>query len=643
MVGMSIRQLKLRVVGILLLVSASMVFAISRIYGAAERLEGSWRVAFSAYAILAVSVFVIGIGRRLWVWTSGNPSTHPTGVLIALRRCFETILAQRKVLRNRWVGPFHAMMFWSAVALFIVFSLPLVGIRLADMPDLLLSVAYGGVSAGAIFLAARLVIFSRSRRSLSSKEVLGRVCVLALIVAVGISHFFRGYSDGVLFFHYASVMTILALIPFSRLLHIVAIPLWTLVRPDERLALSLPFNLSRQTETEVSEMDMPLGPRRREEFSAPSLLMFDACTQCGRCEDSCPAHDSGDDFSPARVMKRLQLANAPSAPSLDLVELSKNENVDCCTTCGRCEVACPVGLEPLSAILELRRAAAFDGAFETGHESTLRRVAGSGCTYDKTKSSSVQIQPPVPWPVEQDGTPADLVYWLGCAGRHDPAGQRVAATVGELLNRAKIRWTTAGTEESCTGDSARRMGDEGLFQTLALRNIELLKQAKCKKILVSCAHCFNAFAREYPALGGDLEVIHHSEFLLKLLKAGQLGNLKALPTKVAFHDPCYLGRYNGRFEPARELLDAIEGVERVEMPESREQSRCCGAGGGRLWRDDEPGARMAVSRAKHASEVGADILVTGCPFCLTMLQDPVSKAGGRAQDISEVIASSLRA
>jgi len=211
-----------------------------------------------------------------------------------------------------------------------------------------------------------------------------------------------------------------------------------------------------------------------------------------------------------------------------------------------------------------------------------------------------------------------------------------------LLDRAGVRWTTMGAEESCTGDSARRMGDEALFQQLAIRNIALLGKANCKKILVSCAHCFNTFAREYPALGGELEVVHHSELLLDLLKSGRLGNLATLPTKITFHDPCYLGRYSGKYEPVRELLDSIEGIERIEMADACEESRCCGAGGGRVWRDDEPGARMAVNRAKQASEIGADVVVTGCTFCLAMLEDPVSKLGARTQDISEIIASSLR-
>ncbi|MFY9327177.1 MAG: heterodisulfide reductase-related iron-sulfur binding cluster [Georgfuchsia sp.] len=641
---MNNKQFKLRAVSLVVLVLVSVFFSVSRIYGAAGVFNGPWWIAVSTYVILAVSIFAIGIGRRLWVWTSGQTktSTQSTTAVSALRKFMGTILAQRRVLRNRWIGPFHAAMFWSGVLLFIIFSSPLVGVKLANIPELLFGVAYLGVSAGAIFIAGRLVFSTRLKRKLSNTETLARVSIALLIAATGISHFFKTYSTGILFFHYASVMTIVALIPYSRLLHIVAIPLWTLFRPDERFTFSLPFNLSHQTEAEVSGMDLPLGPRRREEFSIMSLLMFDACTQCGRCEDVCPAHGTGDDFSPAQVMKQLQLANAPSALPVDLVEMAKNENVDNCTTCGRCEVACPVGLEPLSAILELRRTAAFDGLFEAGHELVLRRVAGSGCAWDKTKSPAVELQSPVPWPTEPDGTPAEFVYWLGCSGRHDPAGQRVAATVGGLLNRAGVRWTTAGTEESCTGDSARRLGDEALFQKLAIRNIKLLEKANCKKILVSCSHCFNTFAREYPALGGELEVVHHSELLLELLKAGRLGNLTALPTKITFHDPCYLGRYNGKFEPVRELLDSIDGVQRVEMSDSREQSRCCGAGGGRVWRDDEPGARMAVNRAKQASEVGADIVVTGCTFCLTMLEDPVSKLGARTQDISEVITNSLR-
>lgn len=641
---MNTQQLKIRVLGLVLLLSATIGVSLPRILEAAGTFDGAWWIAFSTYGALTTLAFVIGIALRLWVWTSGRVGTDIRGTTAAavLRRLLYIVFAQRRLLQIRWVGTLHAVMFWSVAALFIIFSLPLFGLTKADLPGLLLSLLYAVVAVGALFLAGRLVFFSRPKRKLSITETLSRTAMPLMIATAAISYFFTAGSMGALFFHYACVMTILALIPYSRLLHIITVPLWTLVRPDGRFSPSLPFDLSRQAETEIAKADLPLGPRRREEFPAQTLLAFDACTRCGRCEDVCPANGTGDVFSPARIMRQLQAANAPSAAPLDLLSLANDEQVGLCTTCGRCEIACPVGLEPLSAILELRRRAAFDGVFEPGHESALRLVAAAGCTWDKSKSSALNLQSPVPWPMGSDGIPADLVYWVGCAGRYDPAGQRVATKVAELLNHAGVRWTTAGAEELCTGDAARRMGDEGLFQKLALQNMELLRQASCKKLLVSCAHCFNTFANEYPALGSSFEVVHHSELLLQMLKDGRLRKLSMLPTKVTFHDPCYLGRYNGRFTPARELLDAIEGVERVEMSESCEHSRCCGGGGGRLWRHDEPGARMAARRAKQAADTDAEILVTGCPFCLTMLEDTGSKAGVRTLDISEIVAGAVR-
>ena len=635
-------QPRLRIFGLLLLLVASVVFSTPRFLKGAHEFDGAWRTAFFIYATAAVLLFLIGMSRRVWVWTSGRPDALATTLPSALQTLLGTVVGQRRVLRKPLVGWVHAVMFWSFASLFVLFSLPALGFEQGDAAKVVFSLLYLALATGGVFLAARLVFATRKTRGLSMAETAGRVVPPLLLAAAGISYFFTGHSTGAVFFHFACIMAIFALIPYSRLLHIVAVPLWTVARPDERFAVSLPFDLSRQSETEITSEDRPLGPRRREEFTMRSLLAFDACTRCGRCEDVCPATTSGDVFSPAQVMKHLQRVNGPGAPPADLVAIAQSEQVDACTTCGHCVVACPVDLEPVSAVLELRRAAAFDGRFESGHESALRRVTASRRMWDQEQAPAVELEPAVPWPPDPHGEPVELVYWVGCAGRHDPAGQRVAATVAGLLNRAGVRWTTAGREESCTGDAARRMGDEGLFQQLALRNIALLRKAACNRILVNCAHCFNALAKEYRAFGADFEVIHHSELLVGLIEEGRLGRLAALPTKVTFHDPCYLGRHNGRYEPVRELLDGIEGFEWIEMGEARERSRCCGAGGGRLWRDGEPGARMATLRASQACETGAHTLVTACPFCLTMLEDPASKEGVVAQDISEVIAAAVR-
>ncbi|MCC7121300.1 MAG: 4Fe-4S dicluster domain-containing protein [Gammaproteobacteria bacterium] len=623
-------------------VAITALFAVPRLLSGMTMVDGGWRVAFFVYAGVASTLFVVGMGRRLWVWTSGLRDAQPTTLTQALRRLLRIVLAQRRVLRRRVVGTVHALMFWSFVVLFVVFSLSAFGLPTGDLWRVASSVLYAAVALGGLFFAARIAFVTRRRRGLGAAETASRLVAPLLLAAIGISFFQSTRSDAAMFVHLASVMTFFALIPYSRLLHIVAVPLWNLVRPDRRLALRLPFDLSRMSEQEIAARDLPLGPRHRDEFPLRALLGFDACTQCGRCEDVCPAHGTGDAFSPTEVMKHLQRANAPTAAARAPGAIARDAQVDACTTCGHCEEACPVGLDPLSAVVDLRRSAAYEGEFEPGHGAALRRLAATGRPWDAEQAPPVELTPSVPWVRSAGEPPAELVYWTGCAGRHDPAGQRIAATIAGLLDRAGMRWTTPGAAASCTGDPARRMGDEGLFQQLALHNIGVLRESGCRRILVNCAHCFNALAKEYPAFGAEFDVIHHSELLQRLLAEGRFGDVQALPATVAFHDPCYLGRHNGRYDAPRAVLDGIAGLTRIELGEARERSRCCGAGGARLWREAEPGAAMATRRAGQAAETAADTLVTGCPFCLTMLEDPAAKQGLRAQDIAEVIAAAVR-
>lgn len=643
MAKISDNRVVIRFVGITVLIIFSGIFSTPRILHGWHEFEGTMQYAFIIISISAISIFVFGMSRHIWVWSSGRWEGDTPNIANALQRVIKTMILQQKVVRKRVVGSFHALLFWSFGLLFLIFSSPLLGFNIELVPELLIHFIFGVFIVTGTFLALRLILVSRPKRNLNYSETLGRTLAPALLAAIGVSHFLAEiYPDPLYeFIHYGLVMSLFAIIPFSRLLHIIAVPIWLLVRPDTRLGMFVPFNLSNQNEEEITAADIPLGPRKREEFPGHMLVAFDACTRCSRCEDVCPAAGTGDKFSPAALMKSLQQTNTLS-DSNDLIEIAEANEVDSCTTCGHCEEACPVGLDPLSAVIESRRALAYEGHFEAGQSASLRQLAASASMWDSEKTPPSEIQPSVPWPPDPESEPPELVYWVGCAGRQDPRAQKISSAVATLLNRSGVRWTTAGPNECCTGDAARRMGDEGLFQQHALRTLALLEKARCKRVLVHCAHCFNAFAKEYTAFGADLEVIHHSEFLNELVQDGRLGNIQALPSRVAFHDPCYLGRHNGRFDAPRELIDNIPGLERVEFAEAREKSRCCGAGGGRIWRENEPGAKMADRRAAQAADSDAQLLVTGCPFCLSMLEDPATHDGVRTLDIAELLADAVR-
>ncbi|MBE9539748.1 MAG: 4Fe-4S binding protein, partial [Proteobacteria bacterium] len=576
----------------------------------------------------------------IWHWTSGRRDSRPRGTLTAIKRLITVALLQQGVVQ-RPIGIVHALMFWAFGAMFIIFSLPLVGLNASLIPRVFYWAFNTALIIGGLTLGVRLLFITRKQRKLSSRETGLRLFAPLLISTIGFAHFLTQRGPNFEFLHLSLIAVFFAIIPYSRLLHVFAVPLWLLLRPEQRLAIPTPFNLSQQSEDEIISSDIPLGPRNWRDFPCSTLLAFDACTRCGRCEDACPAVAPDTAFSPAAIMKQLQ-QNGGRDKTVLPVDIARRFEVDACTSCGLCESVCPVGLEPITAVLELRRSLAYEDEFESGHNDALRRLARRGVMWDPERNPPGVLEGPVSWPPDQSEEAPELIYWLGCSGRHEPRAQEIAKTVASLLDRAGVRWTCAGNAETCTGDPARRMGDEGLFQRQALKVIKLLRQSRARQVLVNCAHCFNAIAKEYPNFGGEFNVIHHTEFLNQLVQTQRLGKLEALPRVIAFHDPCYLGRHNGLFQPARDALVEISGLSIVELEDSRESSKCCGAGGGRLWRQAEPGATMAQSRANQVIASDADTLATGCPFCLSMLEDPVASSGMKIQDISEIIADAIR-
>ena len=378
-----------------------------------------------------------------------------------------------------------------------------------------------------------------------------------------------------------------------------------------------------------------------------------SCTECGRCQDQCPAWATDKPLSPKLVIMDLRehmfaasselLAGQPLIPNPQAVPVAvaadatvatkalvpniiEEDVLWSCTTCGACVEQCPVDIEHVDTILDMRRyQVLIEAQFPTEANLMLRNVENRGDPWGLGSAQRTQWMDGLDFeiPVVSDSIPEDVEYlfWVGCAGALDERARKTTQAIARLLKQADISFAVLGPKESCTGDPARRLGNEYLFQTQAQMNIETLQSAGVKKIVASCPHCFNSIAREYPSLGGNFEVYHHTQLLSKLLDSGSLKPVNAVQQKITYHDPCYLGRHNEVYDEPRGVLNHVPGVKLEEMHRCRNKGFCCGAGGSRMWLEENIGTRINVNRTDEALGTGADVISTACPYCLIMLDD----------------------
>ncbi|MFH0729519.1 MAG: (Fe-S)-binding protein [Pseudomonadota bacterium] len=384
------------------------------------------------------------------------------------------------------------------------------------------------------------------------------------------------------------------------------------------------------------------GASRPEEFTRKQLLDGFACTHCGRCQESCPASQTGKPLSPKQLLldiNRYLLTGGaghseedPSAPPFG-IEL---ETLLSCTTCGACIEVCPVFNRPLDSLIALRQNRVYEGVLDPGHGTTLRRIALDANPWGVRWHRRAQN---MNLPLARTDEHYDCIYWLGCAAAFDDRTRRIADAVAAILKRAGVRFAILGTEEKCCGDAARRIGDEGLFQQLATGNIRRLNGYDFDFVLTHCPHCLNALRNDYRPLGASFDVRHHSSVIADMLRTGALSLHPATP-KIMYHDPCYLGRYHHIYEAPRQVLQALGGKV-IEFARNRAESVCCGAGGGHMWKESESAHRMSVARIDQALGMNPEIIAGACPYCLLMLEEALGivqpKHRVTVYDIAEIV------
>jgi len=392
------------------------------------------------------------------------------------------------------------------------------------------------------------------------------------------------------------------------------------------------------------------------------LLDGFTCTDCGRCTSVCPASNTGKALSPRKIIMNIRERTAEIAPILVAGTGDKHQDILShrlldnfvteqelwdCTTCQACMQECPVNIEHVPAIMEMRRFLVLtESRFPEELTATFKNLETNFTPWafshetraDWAKGLDVKTM------AETGGADIDVLYWVGCAGSYDQRYQKVSRGMVKLLNAAGVRFAILGTEEKCNGDTARRAGNEYLAQMLINENVKTLNRYNVKKIVAACPHCYNALKNEYPQFGGNYEVVHHTEMLQELLRSGRLKITKQVKEKVTFHDSCYIGRYNNIYDAPRNLLGAA-GSRLVEMPRARDRGFCCGAGGARMFMEEKEGKRVNVERTEEALKLSPDTIATACPFCMTMLTDGLKAkdADERVQvrDIVEVLADSV--
>jgi Fe-S oxidoreductase len=401
----------------------------------------------------------------------------------------------------------------------------------------------------------------------------------------------------------------------------------------------------------LAETGEPMGVKTLAGFTWKDLLDLDACTECGRCTSVCPANTAGKTLSPRDII--LDLRNFArgagdsvfAAPIVNAVPATSAERLWQCTTCGACMEACPVFIEQMPKIVDLRRYLVMEESdFPDTMQEAITSLESRGHPFRGAQSSRVDWADGLNVKTIAEARDAEVLLWVGCGGALIERNQKVVRATAQLLERAGVKFAVLGREEKCTGDPARRIGNEFLFEMMAKENVKSLSGYGVKKIVTSCPHCFNTFRNEYPQFGGAYEVYHHSEFLAGLVNEGKLTPVGRTERKITYHDPCYLGRHNGVFDAPRRLAQ-LSSRSTVEMKQSREQGFCCGGGGGMSFVEEPRDKRVNQERARQALETGADVVAVGCPFCMTMMEDGVNARKGdrdvKVLDVAELLWQSV--
>ncbi|MEO8745879.1 MAG: (Fe-S)-binding protein [Candidatus Dormiibacterota bacterium] len=643
---------------------------------------------------LAVALVIAGalFGRRALLLyrlvRSGKPASRFDDVPARARAEAVVVVGQSKLLQRLVPGLVHAAIFWGFLVLFPTIVIGMIGAvdPHATLPwlgaqgwyALLVDVFALLVLAGVV---AAFVIRKVQRPARFKGSHLGEAdLILALIagiivtlflwhgsqIALGLNDYPAGWAPvsslvagalhrplvpflerAAVWAHVLIILSFLVYLPYSKHLHILVAAINVYFGRTRARGRLEPIQFDRP------EADVRFGSARVTDMTWKQMLDTMSCTECGRCQDVCPAYVTGKALSPKLLIMAMRdqlktegpkvlAANGSYTPPPIVPDAVTDDIVWDCVTCGACVRECPVGIEHIDHVIDLRRNLVMvESRFPEEAGTMLRDVDRSSNPWGKPQADRTQWAEGLGVRVLQPGEPApDVLFWVGCAPAFDERARKAAVSTAKLMLAAGVDFAILGPREACTGDPARRMGDEYTFQRLANQNVETLNSSRVKRIVTTCPHCFNSIGKEYPDFGGNFEVIHHTEFLAGLVREGKLEPL-AGEQKITYHDSCYLARHNDVRSQPRELVDAVGKA--VEMPRNRERTFCCGAGGARMWMEEKRGRPINQERVREAVATGAETLAVACPFCTVMLDDGVREMGAKLQviDLATLLAEAV--
>lgn len=630
-------------------------------------------------ATIAVVVCAIGVERQVRRWRLGQGKfrdrlDHP---LTRIRAVVADILTQRRFRRAQHPWHFHAFIVWGFALFFLAtlcvmfqehLGLPTfsgvwyLGLKLAL--DLFALLVLAGVSIAAWRRwRTQPVELSRPAGSALPLVLIALLPLTGLLlegirlsrdddlwalwspVGYGVASLVSGlepqtYStlhQGLWWGHLSIALVFIAIIPFTRLFHLASGSAALFFVDRQAAAALIPLDFRNEDATSY-------GVGTIKDFHWKRLLDADACTGCGRCQTQCPAWLTKKPLSPKELGEALSTQLSNESPEPIAGNGVGDEALWACTTCRSCEVQCPIAIEHVPRLVDLRRYLVLtESRFPAELQTAFRGVETSGNPWSLPRQGRGDWAQGLDIPFLADAPDAEVLFWPGCAAAYDHRARRTAQAQALLFQQAGITFAILGAQESCCGDAARRTGNEYLFQSLAEKNVATLAPYQVKTIVTGCPHCFNTLQNEYPAFGGQWEVIHHTTFLQRLVQEGRLPVIAEPPTTgVVYHDSCYLARYHGMTREPRFLLTQALKQSPLEVPRCGEETFCCGGGGGRFWLEERAGVTMRSERLHELKASGAAIIATACPICLTMLDDALKEAGEegnmRIHDVAEILA-----